>query len=297
MIQLIIYTLLTIMTAPAWAGDAASLNFIGFSNTGKYLAFQQYGVTDGKGAAYATLYFVDVADNRYQEKPIETSEDSKSGDPGGESAQETVRQLNLDQAKEQLKSLNIVPGNAGTQVISHLTYDTDINPHVVHFTLEPRIGIIAPKPEVIDTKIAAADTKTVTTDTKISDTDTKVTSDTQPTVDAKTATVTPAGIEPKAEIIYEVSLEEHQAKSEADCGGTPAEVAGFTLTFQRSSDTKPKILQYDSKIPKSRGCPLSYHIQDVYTYKDKYLAVFIHVYTAGFEGKNMRYIVVTGTLD
>jgi predicted secreted protein len=279
------------MTAPAWAGDAATLNFIGFSNTGKYLAFQQYGVTDGKGAAYATLYFVDVADNRYQEKPIETSEDSKSGEPGGESAQETVRQLNLDQAKAQLKSLNIVPGNAGTQVISHLTYDTDINPHVVHFTLEPRIGITAPKPEATDTKTVATDAKAVPTDTKT------VATDTQTTADAKTGTVTTAGIEPKTEIIYEVSLEEHQAKSEADCGGPPAEVAGFTLTLQRSSDTKPKILQYDSKIPKSRGCPLSYHIQDVYTYKDKYLAVFIHVYTAGFEGKNMRYIVVTGTLD
>jgi predicted secreted protein len=284
MIQLIICTLLTIITIPVWAGDAATLNFIGFSNTGKYLAFQQYGVTDGKGAAYATLYFVDVADNRYQEKPIETSEDSKSGEPGGESAQETVRQLNLDQAKAQLKSLNIVPSNTGIQVISHLTYDTDINPHVVHFTLEPRIGILPPKPEATDTKTVATDAKAVTTDT-------------QTTAEAKTETVTTAGIEPKTEIIYEVSLEEHQAKSEADCGGTPAEVAGFTLTLQRSSDTKPKILQYDSKIPKSRGCPLSYHIQDVYTYKDKYLAVFIHVYTTGFEGKNMRYIVVTGALD
>ncbi|MEZ5672199.1 MAG: hypothetical protein R3E08_07330 [Thiotrichaceae bacterium] len=78
-----IWILLTTITATAWAGDAATLNFIGFSKTGRYLAFQQYGVTDGKGAAYATLYFVDVLDNGYQEKPIETSEDAKSGEPGG----------------------------------------------------------------------------------------------------------------------------------------------------------------------------------------------------------------------
>jgi len=236
MIKLVIYILLNLVATIAWAGDAATLNFIGFSSTGKHLAFQQYGVTDGKGAAYATLYFLDVADNKYQDKPIETIEDYKSGSPGGREAQETVRQLNLEQAKTQLKALEITAGNTGVQVVSHSPYDTDINSHIARFTLDL-----------------------------------------------------------KSNLKYEINLEERQTKAEADCGNL-IDTSGFMLSLKQG-ENKPKILQHDGKVPKSRGCPLHYHIQDVYVYKNKYVAVFIHVYTASFEGKNMRYIVVTGTLD
>jgi len=243
MIKFVIYKpvsilfLLSLTATTAWAGDAATLNFIGFSSNGKHLAFQQYGVTDGKGAAYATLYFLDVVDNRYQDKPIETIEDYKSGSPSGREAQETVRQLNLDQAKTQLSALEITAGNTGMQVVSHSPYDTDINSHIARFTLDL-----------------------------------------------------------KSNLKYEINLEEHQTKAEADCGNHLIDTSGFTLSLKQG-ENKPKVLQQDSKVPKSRGCPLHYHIQDVYVYKNKYIAVFIHVYTSSFEGKNMRYIAVTGTLD
>lgn len=238
MIKLVICILLFVSATSAWAEDTAILKFLGFSKNGKYLAFQQYGVTDGKGAAYAMLYFVDVADNNYQEKPIETIEDYKSGSPAGSAAQDTVRQLNLDQGKTLLKDLGIDGENFGTKVISHQPYDTDINPHFAHFTLEPQ-----------------------------------------------------------GKVKYEISLEEQATKPETDCNTTPSDVVGFTLNLKRGDDAKPKILQHDNKIPKSRGCPIGYHIQDVYVYKGKYIAVFIHVYTPGFEGKNTRYLVVTGTLE
>lgn len=238
MSKFVICILLFMSIMNAWAEDTATLKFLGFSKNGKYLAFQQYGVTDGKGAAYAMLYFVDVADNSYQEKPIETIEDYKSGSPAGNAAQDTVRQLNLDQGKAQLKDLGIEGESFGTKVISHLPYDTDINPHIAHFMLEPQ-----------------------------------------------------------GKVKYEVSLEEHATKSETDCNAAPTDVVGFTLSLKRVDETKPKILQHDNKIPKSRGCPVGYHIQDIYVHKNKYIAVFIHVYTPGFEGKNTRYLVVTGILE
>jgi predicted secreted protein len=236
--KLIICLWLFTSVATVWAEDTATLNFLGFSKNGKYLAFQQYGVTDGKGAAYAMLYFIDVVGNNYQEKPIETIEDYKSGSPAGTAAQDTVRQLNLDQGKAQLKDLGIEGENFGTKVISHQIYDIDINSHATHFTLERQ-----------------------------------------------------------GKVKYEVSLEEHATKPEMDCNAAPTDVVGFTLNFKRGEDTKPKILQHDNKVPKSRGCPVGYHIQDIYVYKNKYLAVFIHVYTPGFEGKNTRYLVVTGVLE
>jgi predicted secreted protein len=54
-------------------------------------------------------------------------------------------------------------------------------------------------------------------------------------------------------------------------------------------------LQKDSSLPASRGCPINYAVQHVYLYED-YVAVFINTYHMGFEGPDMRYMVVTGKI-
>ena len=54
-------------------------------------------------------------------------------------------------------------------------------------------------------------------------------------------------------------------------------------------------LQKDASLPASRGCPINYAIQHVYLYED-YIAVFINTYHMGFEGPDMRYMVVTGKI-
>jgi predicted secreted protein len=56
-----------------------------------------------------------------------------------------------------------------------------------------------------------------------------------------------------------------------------------------------KFLQKDTTIPDSRGCPQYYRIQDVYLYKGL-IAVFIGVFTQGFEGPDMRFMTVVGNL-
>lgn len=56
-----------------------------------------------------------------------------------------------------------------------------------------------------------------------------------------------------------------------------------------------EILQKDIILPPQRGCPTSYRQERVYLYKDK-LAVFINMFSRGYEGDNMRYMVVTGKL-
>jgi len=70
----------------------------------------------------------------------------------------------------------------------------------------------------------------------------------------------------------------------------------FNLTVTNENDKKSKPLQNDTKVPESRGCPLDYRIADVFVYQEKFVAVFINVFTPGFEGQNVRYLVVTGTL-
>ena len=50
--------------APALAGDAAQFDPIGFSEDGRYFAYEEYGIQDGSGFPYATIYLVDLIAQR-----------------------------------------------------------------------------------------------------------------------------------------------------------------------------------------------------------------------------------------
>jgi predicted secreted protein len=50
---------------PAWAGDGAASNIIGFSADGRYFAFEQYGEEDGSGAPYAEIAVIDIGADRF----------------------------------------------------------------------------------------------------------------------------------------------------------------------------------------------------------------------------------------
>lgn len=74
----------------------------------------------------------------------------------------------------------------------------------------------------------------------------------------------------------------------------------FELTLDSLDTNKDKrieteTLQKDDALPKTRGCPTSYRMESVYLYKNK-LAVFINKFSRGYEGPDMRYMVVTGKL-
>ncbi|MCS7067237.1 MAG: DUF2259 domain-containing protein [Meiothermus sp.] len=97
--------LLWFLLGLARAGDAATLEFWGFSRDGKYLAFEQYGVQDGSGFPYAELYVVDVARNTllHSAKVVEQG--------GGTSAE--ARGKVLAQSRAALARYGIVQGNQG----------------------------------------------------------------------------------------------------------------------------------------------------------------------------------------
>ena len=50
--------------APASAGDRAQFNPIGFSEDGRYFAFEEFGIQDGSGFPYSNTFIIDLpADN------------------------------------------------------------------------------------------------------------------------------------------------------------------------------------------------------------------------------------------
>ncbi len=136
LIKLIVLDLLFLSLSPVWASDAAKLNFIGFNESGKYLAFQEYGIADGSALAYATTYFIEVEGNKFKAKSV-TTEGGKNGFP---SSEEAVRQINLGYAADQLKKLEILTNNKGQQVISHLFSDVGVEPKVAKFSLQPPLA-------------------------------------------------------------------------------------------------------------------------------------------------------------
>lgn len=47
------------------AGDMASLNVLGYSRDGKIFAFEEYGIFDGSGGAYSSIYFIDIERDQF----------------------------------------------------------------------------------------------------------------------------------------------------------------------------------------------------------------------------------------
>lgn len=89
--------------------------------------------------------------------------------------------------------------------------------------------------------------------------------------------------------IYELVLEERPAGK--SCFDLEAKI--FTLRLQQGARTR--ILQHDTRLPASRGCVFRYRIERVIAYEQK-IAVFLNTFLPGFEGPDVRYMVVTGEL-
>ncbi len=57
--------LLAALTAPALAGDRALIDLIGFSPDARYFAFEEFGIQDGSGFAYSSIYLLDLTNDSW----------------------------------------------------------------------------------------------------------------------------------------------------------------------------------------------------------------------------------------
>ncbi len=129
--------LLTILslTSSVFAGDYADLNFIGFSKDGKYLAFEEYGIGDGAGFPYSTIYFVSTEKNSFAAAPVKVFIENENA------TQAQARTKAKTLAAKTLTKFKIVAGNTGTHVVSHLLTDLTLDnraentPEIVRFAI------------------------------------------------------------------------------------------------------------------------------------------------------------------
>jgi predicted secreted protein len=234
------FFVLAVMPASVFAGDFATLNFIGFSEDGKYLAFEEYGTQDGSGFPYSNYYFVETAKNSYAAAPVKKFTENET------ISENAIRLQAKKAAAVNLRKFKIAAGNTGTLLVARLPTDIDVQK-------------IAPGSENKDQTIKFYDEE----------------------------------YECYGGDIFELGLKTSKANAKrCEDYGFDFDILKFELSL-KTNGVEEKILQKDKDLPESRGCPHTYSVQNVYSYKNQ-IAVFVNIYKYGFEGPDMRYMVVTG---
>lgn len=127
-----------LLVVPAWAGDRAGIGFIGYSEDAQYFAFEEFGIQDGSGFAYANVYVLDLqADQWVKDTPVRVRLENES------STLAAARADALEQARPTLDRLGI-----GTPVdIIALNGDgaVGINDKVLRFG-QPGYSMATPEP-------------------------------------------------------------------------------------------------------------------------------------------------------
>jgi len=88
---------------PALAGDRALIELIGYSTDARYFAFEEYGIQDGSGFPYSTIYVIDIAaDSWIPDSPFR----ARLEEDGANTFR--ARQESRELAAEALEGLDIV---------------------------------------------------------------------------------------------------------------------------------------------------------------------------------------------
>jgi predicted secreted protein len=106
--------------------------------------------------------------------------------------------------------------------------------------------------------------------------------------------------------ISTIQLNEILIDSSTDCSSSFDEASpknidkarGFSLTLQGHDGKAFKTLHTDKSVPASRKCPTSYSLSEAYVFKPKdkppVIAVLVQRFSQGYEGRDRRFIAVTG---
>ena len=98
--------LVALLAGPAWAGDRALIDIIGFSEDSRYFAFEEFGIQDGSGFAYSSVFVIDLSTDSWVVGTPLRAEAADETTPLAE-----IRAQALAEAAEDIATLGIdVPG-------------------------------------------------------------------------------------------------------------------------------------------------------------------------------------------
>jgi len=134
--------LMLMAAGPASAGDSAELGILGFSADGSVFAFEEYGIQDGSGFAYANRYYIETGTDRFVAgTPIRVL--SEEQDASVEDARAEARQLGAEIVDEDELAANrgfTAAANAVTE-ISADPFAVEVNPRPVFPPIDAPLAI------------------------------------------------------------------------------------------------------------------------------------------------------------
>ncbi len=108
--------LFALSLTPAMAGDAATLNVIGFSGDGTVFAFEEYGTQDGSGFPYANRFYIETAtDSFVKGTPIRVRLDDEAKSETDARAEARAKANALAGADDSFEPGFVVASNAITE--------------------------------------------------------------------------------------------------------------------------------------------------------------------------------------
>lgn len=148
-----IAALALLAAGPAVAGDTAQLEILGFSADGAIFAFEEYGIQDGSGFAYANRYYIDTAtDSFVAGTPIRVriDEEMSAVDDARDEARARGQSFIEDEVLRANRGIT-----AGFNAISEYSADPlrmEVNPRLVFPPIDApleirieEIGLVAPE--------------------------------------------------------------------------------------------------------------------------------------------------------
>ena len=258
----------------------AHIKFIGFSLDGRYLAYEETG-TESVLMHDMTTYYVDTAKNSFARPyTILLGVEGRNGHPDFRHGEVTYKRS----VAAKLRKLRIERGNTGQFVVAHLLNDlTFINP-VEHTASFFEDGYSKPPVKKTMPNYAGGFYRGETTEIE------------KAIFNDFINMYSPAvGDAPNTDEFFELTLIPSRAKATASCD----EPYKFELTLKDNTarvPTKLQVLQKDPDVlPDSRTCAVGYRIEQVYIYNDR-IAVFLNVFSKGYESPDMQYMIVTGVI-
>ncbi|MCC4243292.1 DUF2259 domain-containing protein [Stappia indica] len=140
--------LVSLGTTPAFAGDYARVDVMGFSANGNRFAFEEYGTQDGSGFPYSNIYLFDVdRDAWLGNSPFRRLDETGDATPTqAQAALERTRAANRDKALDLIVSAGIV--GAGDMVAHNPPTERGADPHLMIASMRPEVPAFGPQVEL-----------------------------------------------------------------------------------------------------------------------------------------------------
>ena len=246
----------------ALGAEMSRAEVLGFSENGSVFAFQEYGIADGIGGAYASFFAIDVASDTWLDgtpihlTPREGDDDQTAFADGQAMSQEQIDwRLSRHQRRKLMKLAapilrEIGPLHPPEQRVVRAPQDFTDDSRVARFS---NLGFQTRYNTAPDTRM------------------------------------------------WRVDLTEINFPKAENCFDFFEGTKGYKLTLTNETTGVVTVLNQDKRVPKSRGCPQSYSIEQILTYGPPQgpfsLAVLVRYGRLGFEGLDGRLLAVTARVS